>query len=64
MKNAHRRTRRPPGNQGDVAIYGNILSRSWNSNTPAAGSSCDGNFVPPGFEGLHIFDITNKSNPT
>jgi hypothetical protein len=52
------------GNQGDVAIYGNILSRSWNSNTPAAGSSCDGVPVPPGFEGLHIFDITNKQNPT
>ena len=52
------------GNQGDVAIYGNILSRSWNSNTPASGSSCDGNLVPPGFEGLHIFDISNKTNPT
>ncbi len=52
------------GNQGDVAIYGNILSRSWNSNTPASGSSCDGNVVPPGFEGLHIFDITNEKNPT
>jgi hypothetical protein len=52
------------GNQGDVAIYGNILSRSWNSNTPASGSSCDGNPVPPGFEGLHIFDISNKANPT
>jgi LVIVD repeat len=52
------------GNQGDVAIYGNILSRSWNSNTPPSGSSCDGNPVPPGFEGLHIFDISNKANPT
>ncbi len=52
-----------PGNQGDIAIYGNILSRSWNSNTGPLGASCDGDFVPPGFEGLHIFDITNKTNP-
>ncbi|HET9214008.1 MAG TPA: hypothetical protein VFN93_04585, partial [Gaiellaceae bacterium] len=29
-----------PGNQGDIAIYGNILSRSWNSNTGPAGASC------------------------
>ncbi len=27
-----------PGNQGDIAIYGNILSRSWNSNTGCGGS--------------------------
>jgi hypothetical protein len=52
-----------PGNQGDIAIYGDILSRSWNSNTGPAGASCDGDFVPPGFEGLHIFDITNKRDP-
>jgi hypothetical protein len=52
-----------PGNQGDIAIYGNILSRSWNSNTGPAGASCDGEFVLPGFEGLHIFDITNKQDP-
>ena len=52
-----------PGNQGDIAIYGNILSRSWNSPTPAAGATCDGQLMPPGFEGLHIFDITNKKDP-
>jgi LVIVD repeat len=52
-----------PGNQGDVAIYGDILSRSWNSNTPASGASCDGDFVMPGFEGLHIFDISNRRDP-
>jgi hypothetical protein len=27
-----------PGNQGDIAIYGDILSRSWNSNTGPAGA--------------------------
>ena len=52
-----------PGNQGDIAIYGDILSRSWNSNTPASGASCDGQFVPPGFEGLHIFDISDRQDP-
>src|ERR671918_2093553 len=51
------------GNQGDVIIWGDILVRSWNSNTGAAGSSCDGDFVPPGFEGLHVFDVSNASDP-
>ena len=51
------------GNQGDVIIYGNILIRSWNSNTPASGATCDGDPVEPGFEGLHVFDISNKQDP-
>jgi hypothetical protein len=54
------------GNQGDVMIWENLLIRSWNSNTPgppASPSSCDGQPVPPGFEGLHLFDISNLSNP-
>jgi hypothetical protein len=51
------------GNQGDVIIWGDILVRSWNSNTGAAGSSCDGDFVPPGFEGLHVFDVSDPSDP-
>jgi PA domain/LVIVD repeat len=51
------------GNQGDVIIWGDILVRSWNSNTGAAGSSCDGDFVPPGFEGLHVFDVSDPADP-
>lgn len=52
------------GNQGDVIIYGNILVRSWNSNAPSTTPvTCDGQTVPGGFEGLHIFDISNKQNP-
>jgi hypothetical protein len=51
------------GNQGDVIIWEHILIRSWNSNTGAAGSSCDGEFVPPGFEGLHVFDVSDPSDP-
>ncbi|MGH2655344.1 MAG: PA domain-containing protein [Actinomycetota bacterium] len=51
------------GNQGDVIIWDDILVRSWNSNTGAAGSSCDGDFVPPGFEGLHVFEVSDPSDP-
>jgi hypothetical protein len=52
------------GNQGDVVIYDDILVRSWNSNAPSATPvTCDGQTVPGGFEGLHIFDISNKQNP-
>jgi hypothetical protein len=51
------------GNQGDVVVWDDILVRSWNSPTPAGGSTCDGQPVPPGFEGLHVFDVSNSSNP-
>jgi hypothetical protein len=51
------------GDQGDVVVWENILVRSWNSPTPAAGSTCDGQPVPPGFEGLHVFDISNLEDP-
>ena len=56
------------GNQGDVLVYRNIVVRSWN--TPAgspgafgAGLTCGGQAVPAGFEGIHVFDITNVNNP-
>jgi hypothetical protein len=56
------------GNQGDVVVWNNILVRSWNSPAPAATAefplaNCDGQDVPAGFEGLHVFDITNKADP-
>jgi hypothetical protein len=56
------------GNQGDVIVYRDIVVRSWNSpaGTPGpfgAGLTCDGQAVPPGFEGLHVFDISNRANP-
>jgi hypothetical protein len=50
------------GNQGDLVVYGDILVRSWNSPAPA-GATCDGEPVPTGFEGLHIFDISDLSDP-
>jgi hemolysin type calcium-binding protein/LVIVD repeat-containing protein len=59
-----------PGNQGDVIVWGtpgeaeaDLLIRSWNSNTPLAGGTCDGDPVPAGFEGIHIFDISDITDP-
>jgi hypothetical protein len=63
------------GNQGDVIVYRNIVVRSWNSpasTTPGpsqpplgrAETNCDGEPVAAGFEGIHVFDITNRANPT
>ena len=50
------------GNQGDVVVWEDVLVRSWNS--PAGmGATCDGQAVPVGFEGLHVFDISNLANP-
>ena len=54
------------GNQGDVVVWENILIRSWNSPATGTGSSqlsCDGESVALGWEGLHIFDISDKTNP-
>ncbi|HEU4913595.1 MAG TPA: hypothetical protein VFV76_17035 [Actinomycetes bacterium] len=50
------------GNQGDVIIWDDVLVRSWNS--PAtAGATCDGEAVPVGFEGLHVFDVSDVKDP-
>jgi hypothetical protein len=51
------------GNQGDVIIWGDILIRSWNSPAPAVVTTCDGEPVPAGWEGLHVFDISNMEDP-
>jgi hypothetical protein len=54
------------GNQGDVIVWENILVRSWNSPAPD-GATCDGQPVLPGvfgrWEGLHVFDISDPSDP-
>ena len=50
------------GGQGDVVVWGNIVARTWDA--PASGTTtCGGEPVPAGFEGLHIFDISDKRNP-
>jgi hypothetical protein len=51
------------GNQGDVVVWGNILVRSWNSPAPAGGAICGGVATPAGQEGLHVFDISDPTNP-
>src|SRR5919108_2004555 len=50
------------GNQGDIVVYGDILVRAWNVGAPA-GATCDGQPVTTGFEGVHIFDISNLEDP-
>ena len=50
------------GNQGDVVVWDDIVVRSWNSNAPGT-TFCDGQLVPAGFEGLHVFDISDLDDP-
>ena len=52
--------------QGDVVVYGNILVRSWDAPVSAANAAtamCGGQLVGQGFEGIHIFDISNPAAP-
>jgi hypothetical protein len=51
------------GNQGDVVVWDNVLVRSWNSPAPAAGAECGGIATPAGAEGVHVFDVSDPSNP-
>jgi hypothetical protein len=50
------------GNQGDIVVYGDVLVRTWNSPAPE-GATCDGQEVSEGFEGLHVFDISDLTDP-
>ena len=50
------------GGQGDVVVYKNIVVRTWDA--PASGTTmCGGQPVPAGFEGIHVFDISDKKAP-
>ena len=51
------------GGQGDVVVWGSILVRAWDVNA-GAGQTCDGQTVPAGFEGVHVFDISDSGTPT
>ncbi len=51
------------GNQGDVAVWNNILVRSWNSPAPGGGANCGGIFTPPFQEGVHVFDVSDPTHP-
>ena len=50
------------GDQGDIVVWDDILVRSWNSKKTQS-RQCDGETVPAGFEGLHVFDVDNERNP-
>lgn len=50
------------GDQGDIVVWENIVVRSWNSPAPP-GRTCFGEPVPVGFEGVHVFDISDPANP-
>jgi hypothetical protein len=50
------------GDQGDIVVWENVLVRAWNAPKSVA-RDCDGTTVPAGFEGMHIFDISDLSDP-
>jgi len=50
------------GDQGDIVVWKNILVRAWNAPKTEA-RNCDGTMVPAGFEGMHIFDISDLEDP-
>jgi hypothetical protein len=50
------------GDQGDIVVYKDVLVRAWNAPKDEP-RNCDGTTVPPGFEGMHIFDISNRKDP-
>jgi hypothetical protein len=51
------------GDQGDIVVWENILVRSWNSKK-TVDRTCLGDTVPAGWEGVHVFDISDPVNPT
>jgi hypothetical protein len=50
------------GDQGDIVVWEDILVRSWNTKR-ADPRNCDGDTVPAGFEGVHVFDISDVEDP-
>jgi hypothetical protein len=50
------------GDQGDLVVWENILVRSWNSKKGTA-RTCLDETVPAGWEGVHVFDISDPTNP-
>jgi hypothetical protein len=50
------------GDQGDLVVWDNILVRTWNTKR-SEDRACGGTIVPAGFEGLHVWDISNPAEP-
>jgi hypothetical protein len=51
------------GSQGDVAVWGNILIRAWDSPAGTGGRFCGDVAVPQGQEGIHVFDVSDPADP-
>lgn len=51
------------GSQGDVAVWGDVLIRAWDSPAGSGGRFCGDVAVPQGQEGIHVFDISDPANP-
>jgi hypothetical protein len=58
---------RHPSGQGDIVVYGDVMTRSWDSASsngmPAGGWPCGDEPVQAGEEGLHVFDVSDPENP-
>jgi hypothetical protein len=50
------------GDQGDLVVWEHIVVRSWNSKKTEP-RLCDGQVVPAGWEGVHVFDVSNLLDP-
>ncbi|HEX6255534.1 MAG TPA: hypothetical protein VFZ70_06945 [Euzebyales bacterium] len=50
------------GDQGDIVVYEDILVRSWNTKR-AEPRECGDTMVPAGFEGVHVWDISDPVDP-
>lgn len=50
------------GDQGDIVVHEDILVRSWNTKRDEP-RVCGDTIVPAGFEGVHIFDISDPADP-
>ncbi len=50
------------GDQGDIVVWDDILVRSWNTKR-GDDRVCGDTIVPAGFEGVHVFDISDPTSP-
>ncbi len=50
------------GDQGDIVIWDDILVRSWNTKRSEE-RECGDSIVPAGFEGVHVFDVSDPTEP-
>jgi hypothetical protein len=50
------------GDQGDIVVWDDILVRSWNTKR-STDRVCGNTTVPAGFEGVHVWDIGDPTDP-